>query len=250
MATTPPHDQLAHTEGATTSDARRDRRAGDTSLKNWLATTRRHIDRRILTQVRILTVIALAMLGILVVDVAQGTLGVAWAAAGLLVGAALGVIASRIRRLEWDDQTSRVIARLDAIGAVILVGYIAAMLAPDWVLGHWVEGPALAALGLGVTAGALAGQVLGTRRGVRKVLEALGLRAPADLAAVQALPSTPDRPTPDGDGSTGDGEWQAPKDAAAEEPHSDDTALPTGCKGRVLLKHSTVESGKHCTRDQ
>jgi hypothetical protein len=85
------------------------------------------------------------------------------------------------------------------------------------VLGHWVEGPALAALGLGVTAGALAGQVLGTRRGVRKVLEALGLRAPADLAAMQTLPSAPDRPTPDGDGSTGDGEWQAPEDAAAEQ---------------------------------
>jgi len=49
----------------------------------------------------------------------------------LIAGAALGVIASRIRRLEWDDQTSRVIARLDAIGAVILVGYIAAMLARD-----------------------------------------------------------------------------------------------------------------------
>jgi hypothetical protein len=81
--------------------------------------------------VRILTVIALAMLGMLVADVAQGTLGVAWAAAGLLAGAGLGVIASRTRRLEWDDQTSRVIARLDAIGAVILVGYIAAMLARD-----------------------------------------------------------------------------------------------------------------------
>jgi len=121
----------------------------------------------------------------------------------MLVGAALGVIPSRIRRLKWDDQTSRVIARLDAIGTVILVGYIAAMLARDWVLGHCVEGPALAALGLGVTAGALAAQVLGTRRGVRKVLEALGLRAP-------------NRPTADGDGSTGAGEWQAPEDAAAE----------------------------------
>jgi TRAP-type mannitol/chloroaromatic compound transport system permease large subunit len=205
MATTPPHDQLAPAEGATTSAARGERGAGDTSLKNRLATTRQHVDRRILSQVRILTIIALAMLGILVVDVAQGTLGVAWAAAGLLAGAALGVIASRIRRLEWDDQTSQVIARLDAIGAVILVGYIAAMLARDWVLGHWVEGPALAALGLSVTAGALAGQVLGTRRGVRKVLEALGLRAPADLAAVQALPSAPDRPTREGAGSTGDG---------------------------------------------
>jgi hypothetical protein len=105
------------------------------------------------------------------------------AAGGLLGGAVLGVVASRIRRIEWDDQASHVVAKLDAIGAVILVGYIAVMLARDSVLAHWAEGPALAALGLSVTAGTLAGQVLGTRRGVHKVLEALGLRPPADPGA-------------------------------------------------------------------
>ncbi len=213
MATTPSHDQPAGAEAAGPGDARRDRRAGDAPPRSQLAqragrqaALRQHVDRRIRTQVRILTVIALAMLGVLVVDVARGTLGLAWAAAGLLGGAALGVVASRIRRLEWDERASRVVARLDGIGAVILVGYIAAMLARDWVLGHWVAGPALAALGLSGTAGALAGQVLGTRHGVRKVLEALGLRSPAEFAAAQALASAPDRPRPDGDGSTGDEE--------------------------------------------
>jgi hypothetical protein len=157
-----------------------------------------HVDRRIVTQVRILTVIAMIMLGSLIVNVAQGTLSLAWAAMGLLAGTGIGVIASRKRRMEWDDRARQVVARLDWIGAVILVAYTAVMLARDWILGHWAEGPALAALGLSVTAGALVGQVLGTRRGVRAVLEALGLRE-------QVNPSAADGPISEGDGSMSDG---------------------------------------------
>jgi hypothetical protein len=45
-------------------------------------------------------------------------------------------------------------------------------MAVSWVLGHWVHGPALAALGLSISAGALLGQALGTGRGVHKALDA------------------------------------------------------------------------------
>lgn len=222
MATPPPHRRPC-AEAAGAGDARRDRRAAAAppprrpmQRPGRPAAPRQHVDRRILTQVLILAAIALVMLGLLVLEVARGTIGLAWAAAGLLAGGALGVVASRIRRLEWDERADRVVARLDGIGAVILAGYLGAMLARDWVLGHWAQGAALAALGLSVTAGVMAGRALGTRRGVRAVLRAVGLLAPADPAAAPAAPSAPDRPEPDDDGSTGNSDQRAPDDAAAE----------------------------------
>lgn len=196
MATTPSHDRPAHAEAAGAGDA--SPRSRRTQRSDQIEAAHQYVDRSIRTQLLILTVIDLVMLGILAVDIAGGTLGLAAGVAGLLGGVALGVVASRIRRIEWDETASHVVAKLDAIGAIILVGYLGAMLARDWVLGHWAEGPALAALGLSVTAGTLAGRVLGTRRGVHKVLEALGLRPPADLAPAPTLPGAPEAPTPDG----------------------------------------------------
>jgi hypothetical protein len=52
---------------------------------------------------------------------------------------------------------------------VILVGFLVAQLTRSCVLGHWVEGVALATLGLCVTAGTVAGQVLGAGWAVRAV---------------------------------------------------------------------------------
>jgi len=160
----------------------------------------RPIDRRIVNKVLIMGGIALIMLVFVVVDVAQGTLGLGWAVGGLLAGVAVGVVASRSQRIQWDEQTDHVVARLDWIGAVILAGYIASTLARDWVLGHWAQGPALAALGLSVTAGALAGQALGTRYGVRAVLRTVGVGAVADPDAAPAAPGVADQPGPGGDG--------------------------------------------------
>jgi hypothetical protein len=140
--------------------------------------------------------IVLVMLGFVVVDVAQGALGLGWAVGGLLAGVAVGVVASHSQRLEWDERTDHVVARLDWIGTVILAGYLVLTLARDWVLGHWVHGPALATLGLSATAGALLGQALGTRYGVCEAPRAVGLLAPADPAA----PSAPAQPQPGGNG--------------------------------------------------
>lgn len=147
-------------------------------VRAWLATARTYVDRSILTQVRLLTAIALALLGVLIVAVARGEIATGWAAVGLGAGGLVGVIASRSKRLEWDEQASRVVAHFDLIGAVILAGFIALMVTRDWVLGHWVAGPALAALGLSISAGVLAGRAAGTRRRARKVLESEGVRLP------------------------------------------------------------------------
>ena len=81
----------------------------------------------------------------------------------------VGVVASRMKRAQWDGRSGRIVSKIDWLGGVILVGSLVGQLTRSWVLGHWVEGVALTTLGLCVTAGTPAGQVLGTRRAVRAV---------------------------------------------------------------------------------
>lgn len=128
------------------------------------------ISKSILVQVAVLAVLAVVVLVLAGLDLVDGTLGLGWAAGGLLAGFAVGLFASRMKRVDWDGATGRVVAHIDWIGAVVLACFVVGNLVRDWVLGHWVEGAALTTLGMCVTAGVLTGEVVGTRMRVRSVL--------------------------------------------------------------------------------
>ena len=75
-------------------------------------------------------------------------------------------------RLSWDEETKKVIGYMDWIGAVVLVLYLIFILTRTVFLGYLVQGSLLLALILSVTAGTFIGRVMGTRRGIRKILKA------------------------------------------------------------------------------
>jgi hypothetical protein len=133
----------------------------------------RPVSRAIVVQVVVVAAIALVVLVLAAAGLVQGTLGLGRAAGGLLAGAVVGVVASRIKRMRWDEPSRTVVSSIDWVGGVILVCFVIAQLGRGWVLGHWADGAALTTLGLCVTAGTLAGQVLGTRAGVRAVLRSV-----------------------------------------------------------------------------
>jgi hypothetical protein len=125
------------------------------------------VSRPIVIQIVVVSVVALVVLVLAAGDVVAGDLGPGWAVGGLLGGAVVGVVASRMQRMQWDERTDQVISKIDWLGGVILAGFLVAQLTRSWLLGHWAEGVALTTLGLCVTAGTLAGQVFGTRWAVR-----------------------------------------------------------------------------------
>lgn len=136
---------------------------------------RERIGPQLQTQLRLFLAICLVMLALLVIDVVQKEISVTLALLALVVGALLGLLVNRMNRLRWDEQAQTVIAQMDWIGGGILVAYLAFMFGRDWMFGHWLEGTALTAFGLGVTAGTMLGRVLGTRRGIRTLLESVGI---------------------------------------------------------------------------
>jgi Kef-type K+ transport system membrane component KefB len=121
---------------------------------------------------RIYSLIFLAMLGVVVWDVAWADIGALLALLGLIVGTLLGSLASRMYRLSWDEASNKVIARIDRLGFVILVFYIAFEVFRNQLFGHWLQGATLGAFSFSVLAGLMLGQASGTRHGIRRVLEA------------------------------------------------------------------------------
>ena len=85
----------------------------------------------------------------------------------------VGIIVSRSYHLSWDEETNNVIGRIDWIGAILLVCYLVFVFTKSYFAGFYVQGAALFAVVLGITAGTMLGRVLGTRRGINRLLKTL-----------------------------------------------------------------------------
>jgi len=143
---------------------------------------REPVHRRIRAQQIVMAAIGLVVLGLAVLKLTEGSIGPAGAAAGFAGGSPVGLIAARINLVGWDVRGAQVVARMDRVGLVLLVALVAATPARDWLLGHWATGALLTALGLWVSAGTLAGRVLGPRRAVVGVLRAARVLPPSRRA--------------------------------------------------------------------
>lgn len=132
---------------------------------------RRHVSRSIRMRVRIYALIFLVMTVVVVVDtIVIGPRSILPALACVAGGIVVGLVASRMLSLSWDAVSGTVVGRLDVIGGIVLVGYLAFSIFRGDLLDLWYDGPVLAVAGLAALAGAMAGQVLGTSRGVGAVL--------------------------------------------------------------------------------
>ncbi|MBP2706104.1 hypothetical protein JOL79_20045 [Microbispora sp. RL4-1S] len=57
---------------------------------------------------------------------------------GVAAGASVGVVASRMTRLEWVRLEQRVECRMDVVGVVVLLAYIVFSLFRSRIVGLWV----------------------------------------------------------------------------------------------------------------
>ena len=109
------------------------------------------------------------------VDVIQQRFDIGLAFVGFLVGFLAGLFLSRMYRLDWDLETTKVVSQLDLIGRIILAAYISLLIGRNWILGYWVPASDLMGFILCFTAGTMIGRVGATRRGIRLVLYAVGV---------------------------------------------------------------------------
>ncbi len=141
-----------------------------------VAEARKVVSRKLLTQLRIFGLIFLAMLAVLVYDVVTGQVSALLGSGGIGFGLLIGMIVSRMYRLSYDAEEQQVAGRIDWVGGAILLAYMVFAVFRQQLLTPLVDASQLAGFGLSVSAGTMLGRLIGTGRGIRRVLLAWGLR--------------------------------------------------------------------------
>lgn len=131
-----------------------------------------YTDSRLIKRLRIYLIITFIMLLVIAFEVIISSFTILTAIIGIAIGFLVGRIISRIYHLSWDEETHNVIGRVDWIGGIILVSYLVFVFTRAHYLGYWIHGTPLFAFILSLTAGTLLGRVMGTRRGIKKILKA------------------------------------------------------------------------------
>ena len=99
---------------------------------------RDYISKRLVTQLRLYTILFFVMLGVVVYEVFLGSISIFLAFVGFLIGFGVGVLVSRMIHLSWDEDSNMVIGRMDWIGAVILIIYFIFIFARTIYLGYFI----------------------------------------------------------------------------------------------------------------
>ena len=139
----------------------------------------RFVQRKLLFRLRRLAIIFLLITGVVVYEVSQNYLAGYIAVDGFMVGMIIGLlVARRMHTISWDADTNKAVTKMDHLGIIILVLYLLFAISRRWIFSHWLQGYALSAFSLSVSAGAMLGRLWTTRQKIRKILKHEGFLHP------------------------------------------------------------------------
>lgn len=129
-----------------------------------------HIDKKLRFRVRLYSIISLVMLLIVLYEIFIKILPLEFAIVGIFIGLFLGVISARMYHLSWSHDAKKIVSRLDVVGIIILVIYIAFVIVRSKLIGYFVAAPMVGAVSFSITAGIMIGRVIGTRNAIIEIL--------------------------------------------------------------------------------
>jgi hypothetical protein len=146
------------------------------SIKSQTAFAKKHLDVKLIRRLRIFIIMYLILLGFIVYDIAEHGFNPFLIIAAFLSGIIVGYIAGRMFNIQWHTETSKVVARLDTIGVIVLILYIIFTIAREKILGVWFAGPLLTGVSLTFATGAILGRILMMSKNIAKVLRNQGIQ--------------------------------------------------------------------------
>ena len=130
-----------------------------------------HIDKKLKFRLRLYSLISLVMLGIVLYEIFIKIIPLPFALVGIFIGLFLGIISARMYHLSWNHDAKKIVSRLDVVGVIILVIYIAFVILRSKLIGYFVAAPMVGAVGFAITAGIMIGRVIGTRNAIIEILK-------------------------------------------------------------------------------
>jgi hypothetical protein len=132
---------------------------------------RQFVERKLIIRLRIFLALLVMLLGVIVYEISNDYMSPDKTLFAFSCGILMGVVFNRRKKIFWEEETSRVIARMDRIGIVLLIIYIAYVIFRHEWLAHLFYGHQLTALSFTLTAGTMTGRVLSMRTQIRQVLK-------------------------------------------------------------------------------
>lgn len=132
---------------------------------------KQHVERKLILRLRLFLVVFLLLVGIIAYEVHRAYLPAAACIGAMMMGVLVGALFVRRKRIYWEEETARVIARMDRIGIVLLIAYIIFAILRHWLLHSWLRGNELTAFTLSLAAGAMFGRLLSIRSQIRQILK-------------------------------------------------------------------------------
>jgi hypothetical protein len=135
----------------------------------------RHVDKKILIRAKIFAFIAFIFIVILLRDLYIGTITLPLLLGAEIAGVIIGIFASRMFHMTWDEDGKKVIATLDGFGIIVLTLYIFFAIFREQIVGVFVHGPMLSTVTIAVMGGIFIGQIISIRNGVAGILKDEGI---------------------------------------------------------------------------
>jgi uncharacterized membrane protein YadS len=130
-----------------------------------------YVERKLLIRLKLFFVVFALLVMAVFYEVSRAHITASTSIGAIMLGMLLGSVFVRRKRIYWEDDTSRVIARMDRIGIFLLVLYVGFVIIRHFVLGHWVPGKQLIGFSFSITAGAMLGRLLSMRSQIRQILK-------------------------------------------------------------------------------
>jgi hypothetical protein len=111
------------------------------------------------------------MLGIVLYEIFINILPLEFAVVGIFIGLFVGIISARMYHLSWSKDAKKIVSRLDTVGIIILVCYMAFVIVRSKLIGYFVAAPMVGAVGFSITAGIMIGRLIGTRNAIIEILK-------------------------------------------------------------------------------
>jgi hypothetical protein len=135
----------------------------------------KHVHKRVLIQLVIFCLVSLGLLVAVSYDAIAGEIGLWLVAAGLIVGGVVGYLVSKIFKLSWHEDTSKVVMSIDKMGFVLIGVYVLFRIFGEQLLGEYIHGAALTALTFAFLCGILLGRFISIWGGVTRILKEQGI---------------------------------------------------------------------------
>lgn len=129
------------------------------------------VERKLIIRLKLFFVIFALLVVVIFYEVSKHHINATTSIGGIMLGMLLGAVFVRRKRIFWEEETSRVIGKMDKIGVFLLIIYIGFVVLRHFLLDYWIPAKLLIGFSFSLTAGAMLGRLLSIRSQIRQILK-------------------------------------------------------------------------------